>query len=191
MKSQSLPPQAISIPLAPSVKIGGVTYPTITYAIASSIVIGADWQVLGDILESIIGAILVDSGYNVEACRKIYIDSILPYMDKYCHGPHGESQHPKDLLFKLMSQRKCQHFKIRRDGLNAKSSDWDAVGRSLNTYLHVSDGLVVVHGTEVGKGSGPWQELAVRRACAEVIGKIREDKEWIEGVCDCRGKPPK
>lgn len=51
-----------------------------------------------------------------------------------------------------------------------------------------SDILVLLHGTEVGKGSGPWQELAVRRACAEAIKKMKYDREWIEGVCDCRAK---
>jgi hypothetical protein len=51
-----------------------------------------------------------------------------------------------------------------------------------------SDHLVVIHDSEVGKGSGPWQELAVRRACAEVIERMKGDKEWIEGVCDCRAK---
>jgi len=50
----------------------------------------------------------------------------------------------------------------------------------------VSNHLVVLHNTEVGKGSGPWHEIAVRRACAEVIKKMKGDKEWIEGVCDCR-----
>jgi hypothetical protein len=51
-----------------------------------------------------------------------------------------------------------------------------------------SDRLVVIHDSEVGKGSGPWQELAVRRACAEVIKRMKGDKEWIEGMCDCRAK---
>jgi hypothetical protein len=51
-----------------------------------------------------------------------------------------------------------------------------------------SDHLVVIHDSEVGKGSGPWQELAVRRACAEVIKKMKGDKEWMEGICDCQAK---
>jgi hypothetical protein len=109
-------------------------------------------------------------------------------MNKYCHGPHGESQHPKDMLHKFMAQRKCQHFQVRRDGLNDGTNDFDAAGKSLS-YMYIgSDHLVVLHGTEAGKGSGPWQELAVRRACAEVIKKMKGDKEWIEGVCDCQAK---
>ena len=51
-----------------------------------------------------------------------------------------------------------------------------------------SDHAVVLHGTEVGKGSGPWQEIAVRRACAEVIKTMKGDKDWIEGICDCQAK---
>jgi hypothetical protein len=51
-----------------------------------------------------------------------------------------------------------------------------------------SDHLVVIHDSEVGLGSGPWQELAVRRACAEVIKQMKGDKEWIESICDCQAK---
>ena len=54
--------------------------------------------------------------------------------------------------------------------------------------LMVSDLTVIIHDTEVGKGSGPWQELAVRRACTEVMKKIRGDMNWIEGICDCQPK---
>jgi dsRNA-specific ribonuclease len=106
------------------------------YATSNSLAHLADQQVSGDILESIIGAVLVDSGYNIESCRKIYNDSILPFMDKYCYGPHGESQHPKDMLHKFMAQRKCQHFEVRRDGLNAGSNDFDAAGKS-RSYMHI------------------------------------------------------
>ena len=97
----------------------------------------ADQQVSSDILESLIGAVLVDSGYDIESCRKIYTDSILPFMDKYCHGPHSESQHPKDMLHKIMAQRKCQHFEVRRDGLNATSNDFDAAGKYSDTHGRV------------------------------------------------------
>jgi endoribonuclease Dicer len=134
------------------------------------------------------GAILVDSGYDIDICRDIYNDNILPYMDKYCHGPHEESRNPKDMLHKIMAQRKCQHFSIRRDNLNSETNDFDAAGKSYKYILDISNRPVIIHDTEVGKGRGPWQEMAVRRACTEVMGKIKGDMNWLEGICGCRPK---
>jgi dsRNA-specific ribonuclease len=90
----------------------------------------ANLKLLGDTLEGLIGAILVDSGFDIDVCRKLYADNILPYVEKYCHGPHNESQNPKDLLHKFMAQRKCQHFRLRRDGLNAETNNFGAGGKS-------------------------------------------------------------
>lgn len=144
---------------------------------------------MGNVVEGLLGAILEDSRYNVDTCRGIYNKHILPHFDKYCLGPHEESQNPKDQLVKIMSVRKCQHFEIRRDDLDPKSGEFEATGRFLQqTSRAHTDKSVVLHDTEVGKGSGPWQALAVRRACTDVMRKIRQDGEWVDTMCYCRSK---
>jgi dsRNA-specific ribonuclease len=85
---------------------------------------------MGNVIEGLMGAMLEDSGYDIEVCRDIYTKHILPHFDKYCLGPHEESQNPKDRLHKLMSMRKCQHFAIRKDDLNVKSGEYEATSMS-------------------------------------------------------------
>lgn len=90
----------------------------------------AEAQPVGNVIEGLLGAILEDSEYDVETCRAIYTEHILPHLDKYCVGPHEESQNPKDRLVKIMSMRKCRHFEIRRDDLNAKSGEYESTSKS-------------------------------------------------------------
>jgi dsRNA-specific ribonuclease len=145
-------------------------------------------QILGDVIEGIVGAVLIDSGYDVEACRRIYTEYLVPLFDKYCYGPHEEGRNPKDILYKVMSQRRCTHFQVRRDPINPETNEFEATGKSRLLIMGLPDDLVIIHGQEVEKGSGPWSELAVRRACAQVMKKIKGEPSWIEEVCICKPK---
>jgi hypothetical protein len=53
-----------------------------------------------------------------------------------------------------------------------------------------TDDAVVIHAIDAGKGSGPWQELAVRRACMDAMRKVKKDETWLDMVCDCRANQP-
>jgi hypothetical protein len=104
-----------------------------------------------------------------------------------------------DRMARVNTQKICYTNSWLSENVNTSKSDGEVsipvrmISMQLVSDPHTcisigSDHLVVIHDSEVGKGSGPWQELAVRRACAEVIKKMKGDKEWMEGICDCQAK---
>jgi hypothetical protein len=104
-----------------------------------------------------------------------------------------------DRMARVNTQKTCYTNSWLSENVSTSKSDEmglmpvPMISMPLVSHAHTcisiaSDHLVVIHDSEVGKGSGPWQELAVRRACAEVIKKMKGDKEWIESICDCQAK---
>lgn len=66
--------------------------------------------------ESILGAILEDSCYDLLLTRDIYRKHFAPFFERYCLGPHRDSQHPKSQLSQiLVGKRHCRNHEMRYD----------------------------------------------------------------------------
>lgn len=88
-------------------------------------------QLVGDVAESVLGAVFEDSCYDLEASRKIYRDHFAPFLGRYCLGPHRHSQHPKSRLDQLlMGKLGCRNYEFRKDGAIKGSQEVGASGRS-------------------------------------------------------------
>jgi hypothetical protein len=75
----------------------------------------ADWgQYLGDIPELIMGAILLDSDYDLPLVRSIFEAHFLPWFESYCVGLHTGVVHPKAALLQLLFQRGCKQYAFEK-----------------------------------------------------------------------------
>lgn len=74
---------------------------------------------LGDVMNALFGAVLVDSNYDLEGVRAFFTRTILPFMDTYCVGPGEASPHPRNIWCELVSKRGCQKWEIRREYMSA------------------------------------------------------------------------
>lgn len=78
----------------------------------------AEYQFLGEIPESILGAILLDSGYNVPLVGQIFKTHFLPFFDTYCLNDPMEVVHPKAALLEILHQRGCRAYEIQKGGFS-------------------------------------------------------------------------
>lgn len=71
-------------------------------------------QALGAVVEALFGAILIDSGFDLAAVRKVYEERFRPFTDRYCLGPSDHSLHPKSALLELLSSRHCTRWDMKQ-----------------------------------------------------------------------------
>ena len=71
-------------------------------------------QVLGDIVESLLGALLVCDNFMASGSERMYQRLLKPFYDKHI-TLRTLSHHPTKLLFELFQTQGCQNFEIIRE----------------------------------------------------------------------------
>ncbi|KAL7419495.1 hypothetical protein Q5752_005406 [Cryptotrichosporon argae] len=128
---------------------------------------------LGDTFEALIGAILIDSGFDLPVLRAIYATQLAPFIEPYACPPNERSLHPKSVLLVTLAARGCRGWEV------TKRPEGDK---------HRTD--IYIHGRHAASALADTGSLATRKACEDLNGRIARDgvlNQW----CDCPRKKGK
>ncbi|PHH50670.1 Dicer-like protein 1 [Ceratocystis fimbriata CBS 114723] len=142
---------------------------------------------LPDIIESYVGAVFVDSGYDYSTVHDFFTKHIKPYFEDMALYDSFASQHPVTFLTKkFQSEFRCQKWNI---ALEEQPLDLDA-GALVLIESQVVAG-VYVHGKVVSTGESDNARFAKIQAALEALAVFkdmaREQFELEYGCCCSRG----
>ncbi|KAK0547618.1 Dicer-like protein 1 [Tilletia horrida] len=108
-----------------------------------------------DIVESLLGAVLVDSSFDFDTASNFFDENYWPFFERFCRPENAILSSAGD-LFELLLQRRCQHWKISKIGGNEDEIMTDAIQSGNEIEAEESTTLdstirVTVHGTTCGE----------------------------------------
>lgn len=90
-------------------------------------VLRAETQHLGEIVNVVFGAILVDSHYDIPLVRRILTAHLSPFIEMYCVGPGETGPHPRTVWSEMIFKRGCAFWEMKKDERTERGA-WVAVG---------------------------------------------------------------
>ncbi|ORX35944.1 hypothetical protein BD324DRAFT_629595 [Kockovaella imperatae] len=125
---------------------------------------------LGEVVNALLGAILLDANWNVLVVRAVYETHIMPFLDRYCIGPNDHFWHPKVALNELLAARGCRKWAI------------EDIGRKFD--VDPCEVIVTMHGQRISQGLAETPVIATRKACDVAVKRLQAEK-LSETLCDC------
>lgn len=134
-------------------------------------------KTMGDVVESVIGAVFVDSGFSLSAVYSV-LDTIIyrPWWDRFrgVTSPEGITiQHPVSELSKFLDSSKCTQLISRYEKFNFRSVQSE--GLFTVTYLY--------HEEKIGSGIAETKREARKIAAFNALTHIRS---MADSRCECQ-----
>lgn len=134
-------------------------------------------KVISDIMESIIGAVFVDSGFSLETAHGIFERLIQPVYDRHI-APNKVIVHPSVQLTRYAHRYGCQQLKFETNNLDPENA------KLVEPALRASC-KVTLHGESLGVATGVVVKAARKYACQVVIDRIRKNPDLFDPICNC------
>ncbi|CUA73992.1 endoribonuclease Dicer [Rhizoctonia solani] len=132
-------------------------------------------KVLGDVVESLLGAIYVSSGFNISQVKSVYDRLLKPFYDRYI-DKKAMLTHPMSRLMKKLESIGCRAFGIAKTEMPATSGG----GFKCEVKLH---GRVIAEATR----EKPHQ--AITHATEQALDELETRSDRILANCTCRTGP--
>ncbi|CAJ0915280.1 2120_t:CDS:2 [Entrophospora sp. SA101] len=133
-------------------------------------------KVMSDVIESMLGAIFVDSMFDPKAPQKLFDLWIKPVLSKHV-TPDTLKVHPVKQLTEIIQKHGCAQFLLR----NIMTE---------NTEMESQQCTIFVHDTVVGHASSMSNIQAARKLAAQVVlEKIEKNETYLDSVCSCSAFP--
>nr|CAG8438547.1 9096_t:CDS:2 [Entrophospora candida] len=133
-------------------------------------------KVMSDVIESMLGAIFVDSMFDPKAPQKLFDLWIEPVLSKHV-TPDTLKVHPVKKLTEIIQKHGCAQFLLR----NITTENIDMESQQCTIF---------VHDTVVGRASSMSNIRAARKLAALVVlEKIEKDETYLDSVCTCSAFP--
>jgi dsRNA-specific ribonuclease len=128
---------------------------------------------LGDVVESIIGAVFVDSGFNLDAVKEV-LDTIIfrpwwPRFGSFVHEQGLSTKHPAIELIDQMCELKCHQL----------------VSETILTNSGLYQLKYTLHGREIARCKMETQRDVKKAAAFAALEFIRSNMEQVREKCDC------
>ncbi|KAJ3490320.1 hypothetical protein NLI96_g1540 [Meripilus lineatus] len=125
-------------------------------------------KVLSDIIESIMGALLVSNEFSLTAVEGFFDTALKPFFERYIRL-QTLSRHPNVTLYEFFQAAGCQQHRIQKD------VDHDTIQCS-----------VLVHDVVLATITGTSSSGTVRMVSTAALTALDNDPSFMERVCDCR-----
>lgn len=127
-------------------------------------------KALSDLVESIIGALFIQDGYQL-AGTEIFFNKVLrPFYDRYV-TLKTLSHHPTKILSDLLQKHGCQQFELVKETCDAKQE---------------AQCDVVVHEIILASATASTVHAAGRAASLAALDALEGDANFMNGTCTCR-----
>ncbi|KAF9181463.1 Dicer-like protein 1 [Haplosporangium sp. Z 767] len=147
-------------------------------------------KVLGDVVESTLGAVFVDSGFDFEVITDLFTRLIRPFLDKHVNF-ESICIHPTKVLIESLQSKGCYRFDFEHVGTAPAVAGANRILRRLAQGLD-SDKLIVhfkIHDKVVATVTGARTLDYLRKEVAlAVMEKLRNDPLLLSELCTCTRK---
>ncbi|CEP11830.1 hypothetical protein [Parasitella parasitica] len=123
-------------------------------------------KILSDVVESLIGAVYVDSGFNLDPIEKLFDRILGPLLDEHISISMIQ-EHPVGKLKCMVQEFGCTHCETR------------------NIYTKEQHCVVFVHGEAYASGSGINTKEAKKQAAANACQRIQDLPDEFIAKCTC------
>ncbi|RUS20581.1 putative dicer-like protein [Endogone sp. FLAS-F59071] len=130
-------------------------------------------KVISDVVESMLGAVFVDSGFKMEAVEKVFARWLEPLMDEHV-GPETLKGHPMKKLTERLQRNGCGGLLIKT---NLSKSDPES-----------QECKVFIHNRLINNATSNNVRNARKTATAQVNIILDENPKLLEHLCDCPSK---
>ncbi|KAL7748310.1 Dicer-like protein 1 [Sorochytrium milnesiophthora] len=151
-------------------------------------------KALGDLMESVIAAVWIDSGCDTECVQRLYLRMFEPYLPHYV-SPDTVARNPLYAIYQVIADRgRCQGLSFVRVGGAAPPRTRSmmmtpSTAPATNSPIEIITFDAVLHGTVIGQGSAETQQTAKIRAAHSAL-RFLADKNidyWTQIGCNCMG----
>ncbi|GJJ70535.1 endoribonuclease Dicer [Entomortierella parvispora] len=159
-------------------------------------------KVLGDLVESTLGAVFVDSGFNFEVVSDLFDRLIRPFLDKHVNF-ESIVVHPNKLLLETLQALGCLSFEFEHSK-SATLSQSDQVlkklgldkpvrnhGPLLLPSLTMDNDLpemmckFKIHGETMASAKGVHIEDLRKEVSVATLARLKEDPKLLSSLCIC------
>ncbi|KAF9366919.1 Dicer-like protein 1 [Mortierella sp. NVP85] len=149
-------------------------------------------KVLGDILESVIGAIYVDSGFGFEALERVFDRCIKPVLRKYI-SMEALKEHPVTVLSMRLQADGCSQFNLKNvtvptsapSAHPGEASSFWANGQQEPVSNPPQTHVVMIHGNEIASYVHTQTKVARREVAKKALELLDSDPGLLSRYCDC------
>ncbi|KAF9148519.1 Dicer-like protein 1 [Linnemannia schmuckeri] len=156
-------------------------------------------KVLGDLVESTLGAVFVDSGFNFELITDLFRRLIMPFLDKHVNF-EGMVLHPNKVLLESLQHQGCSNFKFETETTEKVSSSEKLLKklglgmRSSNGSRNHDDGEPVlkchfkIHERTMATAVGKHMEDLRKEVSLATLAILKKEPELMVTLCTCPKK---
>ncbi|CAO3597959.1 unnamed protein product [Absidia cylindrospora] len=128
-------------------------------------------KVLSDVVESMLGAVFVDSEFNWDPVQRLFELWLVPLLDVHV-TPELVQVHPVNKLITTLQRLGCEAFMLR----NVTTSSTAATGQKCVIFLHDKP---------FASGSSDNIKVARREAAERALKRVEDEPGLLEKVCNC------
>lgn len=142
-------------------------------------------KALGDILESLVGAIVVDQGMRLDGLEDVVVRLMQPMLDKYAN-PESIDQHPVSRLSQMVQSKhgvapEFVCIDIAKSNNSSNKQNMLKVSRGMarpSTIAqdYIAECSAMVNGKVLGKGRGPTRRVAKHAAAVDALRLFESEK---------------
>ncbi|KAG0221005.1 Dicer-like protein 1 [Mortierella sp. GBA43] len=149
-------------------------------------------KVLGDLVESTLGAVFVDSGFDVQVVTDLFMRMIKPFLDKYV-DLSCIALHPNKVLIEMLQSKGCNEHKFETENCSTPANPTRVLYRfglrprqqeqmeSENmTKCHFK-----IHGRIMATASGEHVEEVRKQVAISTLRQLNDDPGLFESLCVC------
>ncbi|KAF9301807.1 Dicer-like protein 1 [Mortierella antarctica] len=153
-------------------------------------------KVLGDLIESTIGAVFVDCGFDFETVSALFARLVRPFLDKHVNLD-SIVIHPTKALLEYLQSKGCNNSRFDREeptvagGSNGIRAYSTLKRLGLGHGQHVGPTLecrFLVHGSLVASAKGTNMEELRKEVAVETMHRLKKEPELLELLCTCPRK---
>ncbi|KAG0026176.1 Dicer-like protein 1 [Podila clonocystis] len=153
-------------------------------------------KVLGDLIESTIGAVFVDCGFDFETISALFARLIRPFLDKHVNLD-SIVIHPTKALLEYLQSKGCNDSRFDREEPTVAGGSNGRGGYSTLKRLGLGHGHRVgstlecrflVHGSLVASAKGTNMEELRKEVAVETMHRLKDEPELLELLCTCPRK---
>ncbi|KAG0353421.1 Dicer-like protein 1 [Gamsiella multidivaricata] len=149
-------------------------------------------KVLGDLVESTLGAVFVDSGFDFDVISGLFARLIQPFLDKHVNFENIVI-HPSKALLESLQAKGCNNFAfenedgaqensrsrtLRRLGLGAHNQQTAEGARSMKCHFKIHDKIVAT-------ATGDQVEDLRKEVAIATMALLKGDTELLGTLCTC------
>lgn len=154
---------------------------------------GPYWQDLSppkacaDIIESLMGAMLVDSGFDVAPGQRFFDEKIRPWIQTFCSRDNQPANNPASFIG-LIRSHNCRGFRIEITDIGTLRSEAKAINTKLSKDVPKTGARCRfwLHGRMLAETMQYTRKSAVLDVCRRAIRHLQKD-DWqpLKETCDC------